>query len=74
MQPYNRGINHDGTYNKQWRSTRSIQPYLLKNSPRSTLLLLLRVAGAEKVNDLYIGLIVVFYNSRGLVFIPGPYA
>ena len=28
------------------------------------------VAGAEKANDLYIGLIVVLYNSRGLVFIP----
>ena len=47
-----------------------MQPYLLKNSSTSTLLLLLRVAEAEKVNDLYIGLIVVFYNSRGLVFIP----
>ena len=43
---------------KQWRSTGLMQPYLLKNSPRSTLLLLLRVDGAEKVNDLYIGLIV----------------
>ena len=46
--------------NKQWRSTGSMQPYLLKNSPRSTLLLLLRVAEAKKVNDLYIGLIVCF--------------
>ena len=25
----------------------------------------------KKVNNLYIGLIVVFYNSRGLIFIPG---
>ena len=25
----------------------------------------------KKVNDLYIGLIVVLYNSRGSVFIPG---
>ena len=25
----------------------------------------------KKVNDLYIGLIVCFYNSRSLVFIPG---
>ena len=67
----NRGISHDSTYNKQWRSTGSMQPYLLKNSPRSTLLLLLRVAGAEKVNDLCIGLIVVLYNSQGLIFILG---
>ena len=59
---------------KQWRSTRSMQSYLLKNSPRSTLLLLLRVVGAEKVNDLYIGLIVVFYNSQALIFISGTYA
>ena len=29
------------------------------------------VAEAKKVNDLYIGLIVVLYNSWGLVFIPG---
>ena len=25
----------------------------------------------KKVNDLYIGLLVFFYNSRGLIFIPG---
>ena len=62
----NRGISHDGTYNKQWRSTESMQPYLLKNSSRSTLLLLLRVTGAKKVNDLYIGLIVVLFTIAGV--------
>ena len=36
-----------------------MQSYLLKNSPRSTLLLLLRGGQSQKVNDLYIGLIVV---------------
>ena len=56
---------------KEWRSIGSMQSYSLKNSLRSTLLLLLSVAGAEKVNDLYIGLIVCFYNSRALIFIPG---
>ena len=56
---------------KQWRSTGLMQLYLLKNSPRSTLLLLLRVARAEKVNDLYIGLVVFFTIARALIFIPG---
>ena len=28
----------------------------------------------KKVNDLYIGLIVVFYNSWALIFIPRTYA
>ena len=49
---------------KQWRLTGSMQPYLLKNSPRSTVLLLLRVAGAEKVNNLYIGLIILLTIAR----------
>ena len=31
-----------------------MHPYMLKNSPRSTLLLLLRVVGAKKVIDLYL--------------------
>ena len=36
-----------------------MQPYSLKNSPRSTLLLLLRGGRSQKkVNDLYIGLVV----------------
>ena len=29
---------------------------------------------AKKVNNLYIGLIVLLYNSRGLIFISGVYA
>ena len=44
----NRGISHDGTYNKQWRSTGSMQLYLLKNSSRSTLLQLLRSGQSRK--------------------------
>ena len=68
----NRGISHDGTYSKQWRSIGSMQPYLLKNSPRSTLLLLLRVAGAKKVNDLYIELIVVFIIAGVWYLYPEP--
>ena len=49
-----------------------MQPYLLKNSQRSTLLLLLRVAGAEKVNDLYIGLIVSFTIAEVWHLYPEP--
>ena len=65
----NRGISHDDTYNKQWRSTGSMQPYLLKNSLRSTLLLLLRVAGAEKSNWLVFDWLVVFLQIAGVWYL-----
>ena len=54
---------------KQWRSTGSMQSYSLKNSPRSTLLLLLRVAGAKKVNNLCIGLIDCFFTIAGIWYL-----
>ena len=50
---------------KKWRSTGSMQPYLLKNSSRSTLLLLLRGGRSQKkVSNLYL-IDCVLYNSWG---------
>ena len=48
---------------------RSMQPYLLKNSPRSTLLPLLRV-GMKLKKVIGIDLLGVLYNSWGPIFIP----
>ena len=56
---------------KQWRSTGSNVAILAKElaeiystpTPKGW-------PKPKKVNNLYIGLIVVFYNSQGLIFIP----
>ena len=55
---------------KQWRSTGWMQAYLLKNSPRSTLLLLLRGGRSEKSKELVFDWLCVWYNGRGLYLYP----